>query len=91
MAKIYRFTFKKKVKREFIELCVAIAVIAVESLFGMPKVRLSASYAAFESRIVLEVVGKVGAYVLEVFMGLMNRFVGERNYRVEEVKKNESR
>ena len=85
--RICRFTFKKKVSREFIEEQIAFAILSAECTFGAAKVRLNAAYLAADDKVVIEASSAVGEHIAEVFTGLMIKFVGERNFTVERIKK----
>jgi len=85
--RICRFTFKKKVSPGFIEEQIAFAILSAECTFGAAKVRLNAAYLAADDKVVIEASSAVGEHIAEVFTGLMIKFVGERNFTVERIKK----
>ena len=87
MTEVCKFIFKKPVSREFIEEQIAFAILSAECTYGAAKVRLNAAYLAADDKVVIEASSPVGEHVAEVFTGLMIKFVGERNFTVERIKK----
>lgn len=87
MSEVCKFSFKKPVSREFVEEQIAFAVLSAECTFGAAKVRLNAAYLAADDKVAIDVSGPVGEHIAEVFTGLMIKFIGERNFSVERVKK----
>ena len=86
MTKVCKFTFKKQVGREFIDEQITFAILSAECTFGQAKVRLNAAYLASDNKVVIDVSNKVGEHIAEIFTGLMIKFVGERNFKVERIK-----
>ncbi len=87
MGEICRFKFKEGVTKEAIEEQIALAIITAECTFGQPRVRLHASYLAADAKAVIDVSSDVGEHIAQVFTGLMMRKVGEENFTVERIKK----
>ena len=83
--KVYKFQFYQKAKQEFIEEQIAIAILAVESIFGAAKVRLNAGYLAVDNQVIIDVSHQIGEYIAQVFTGLMIRFIGETNFTVKRI------
>ena len=87
MAEICRFKFKEGVSKELIEEQMALAIVTAECTFGQARVRLHGSYAASDGKAAIDVSNKVGEHIAQVFTGLMIRTVGEENFTVERIRK----
>lgn len=73
--------------REAVEADLGLAMLAAESLYGQPRLRLEAGYALAEDgcTCVIEARGEAGAAVTRIFAGLTSARVGESGYSVERV------
>ena len=91
MTDVCRFKFRNDISKEMIEEQIALAIITAECTFGQPKVRLHASYAASGSKAVIDIASDVGEHIAQVFTGLMIRKVGEENFSVERIRKNDEK
>lgn len=89
MKDVCRFTFDDAVSREAIEGQLSLAVLVAECVFGQARVRLNVSYlTSDDSRcLAVDVSHEVGAYIAQVFTGLLIRYVGEERFGVERVEK----
>lgn len=87
MVEIYRFKFKEGVTKEAIEEQITLAIITTECTFGKPRVRLHASYLAADGKAVIDASSDVGEHIAQIFTGLMMRIVGEENFTVERINK----
>ncbi len=87
MAEICRFKFKEGVTKEAIEEQIALGIITAECTFGKARVRLHAGYAVSDGKAVIDVSDEVGEHIAQVFTGLMIRTVGEENFTVERIRK----
>jgi hypothetical protein len=87
MDEICRFKFKDAVTKELIEEQVALAIVTAECTFGQARVRLHASYAASDGKAAIDVSDEVGEHIARVFTGLMIRKLGEENFTVERIRR----
>ena len=86
MGEICRFKFRNSIRKEIIEEQIALAIVTAEYIFGQARVRLHASYAASDSKAVIDIGSNTGECIAQVFTGLMIRKVGEENFTVERIK-----
>lgn len=82
---VYRFAFDKTVNIREAEETLMLAVMAVESLFGEPTVRLEASYSvdAAGHVCVVDVGNDVGRFICRVFTGYITREFGCDAFEVQ--------
>lgn len=82
MPTVCRFRFRGGLKRETIETQLALAIIAAESVFGNPRVRLTAGYFLSDdaSELVLDISTEEGEYIARVFTGFITRCAGEDGF-----------
>jgi hypothetical protein len=86
---VCRFRFPPEADGEVIEAQLALAIVAAESAFGQPKVRISAAYSISKdkSRVVIDVATDVGQQIAQIFAGLMMRQLGEDGFSVDRLNK----
>jgi hypothetical protein len=84
MKETVRFRLRGR-DREAVEADLGLAMLAAESLYGQPRLRLEAGYRlAANGRVcVIETRGEAGAAVARIFAGLTSARVGEDGYSVE--------
>jgi hypothetical protein len=70
-----------------LERQIALAIVVAECVFGTARVRLDVSYLLERDRLVIDVSNEIGAYVAQVFTGLISRQLGEDSFTVERVEK----
>jgi hypothetical protein len=84
---VRRFRFHTPVEPEHLERQIALAIVVAECVFGTARVRLDVSYLLERDRLVIDVSNEIGAYVAQVFTGLISRQLGEDSFTVERVEK----
>ncbi len=82
---IHRYQFKATVPADEIESTLLLAVLAVEGLHGVSRVRLEASYCfdAEKHACVIDTETIVGQDISRIFTGFSIREYGETAFRVE--------
>ena len=91
MTIVCRFTFPDDIEKKQYEDQLAQAFIVAESIYGRPKVRINAGcYIAPEkSQLIIDVSTEIGEYIAQVFTGLITRALGEENFTVERILRDE--
>jgi len=89
MKKLCKVTFIDGTEREWIETRLTWAIFNIECIFGKAKVRLDASYYIPEKKAqcLIDISTMVGRYVAEIFIGMMNRELGEEGFSLERIEK----
>jgi hypothetical protein len=84
---VYRYGFKSDVSPDDIEASLVLAVLATESLYGEPQVRLDAAhYLDRDGRAcVIDASTAVGRNLNRLFVGFLNREFGANSFTVERV------
>lgn len=88
MKAVCAFTFPKDTGKEVIEEAISSAIFNAECVFGKPRVKVSGvAYHLAEdgSRCVIDVSGKVGEHVAQVFTGIVMSRVGEDRFQVRRI------
>jgi hypothetical protein len=83
-SELFRFEFEPSVLLPEAEMTLHLALLSVEGLFGEARVRLEASYRVEEADrlIIVDGAGEVGAAIVKIFTGLLNREFGETSFQV---------
>jgi hypothetical protein len=83
----FRFTFNRHVILEDAETTLHLAMLAVEGLFGQPRVAMEFRYCLVteNNAIDLRSDSEVGATVARIFAGLLLREIGEGGFRIDNV------
>src|SRR5579871_2300079 len=87
MRQITRFRFAHPADRRLVEGDVAVAVLAVEALYGATRLRIEAGYLVKEdgATCVIETRGDAGDALTRIFAGLCSARVGEDGFAVEHI------
>ncbi len=87
MPSVCRLTFPQGTDTDTIESHLAFAIVAVECLFGKPRVRMDTAYLLSKTRpqIAIDVSTTTGQYVARIFTGLMTRELGEESFVVDRI------
>ena len=92
MPTVCKFKFPEALGREIIETQLALAIVAAESIYGKPKVRVNAAYFVSKDKpqVAIDVSTEVGEQIAQMFTGLMIRQLGEDKFTVDRVSDKES-
>lgn len=84
-ADVYRYEFPSEIAFEEVQASLVLATMGVESLYGLPQVRLDAGYAidAGQRRIAIDARTPVGRDLNRLFAGFVLREFGPDSFRVE--------
>ena len=87
MGHICKIKFEKWIKHQFIEEQIGMAFISAECTYGKPKVRLHGAYLVSKNtpQMAIDVSTEVGEHIAQVFIGLMNKHIGEDKFDVDRV------
>lgn len=82
---VFRISFSSDVPLDEAEMTLQLASFAAEGLFGRARVRLDFGYFVDAPRQTILVDGstEVGTAIVQVFVGLLLREIGEDSFRVE--------
>lgn len=84
---VFRFSFSSDVPLDEVEMTLQLASFAVEGLFGMARVHLDFAYFvdAPHHTIFVDGTKDVGATIVQAFVGLLLREIGEDAFRVKRI------
>ena len=85
--RVYRYTFLPTVEFHEVETSLALAILATQNLHGEAQLRLDARYSQDRSArvIVVDASTPVGCDLNRLFVGFVQRELGERDFRVERI------
>ena len=87
MTQAVRYRFGQCIPRGDVEICLALAVVAAESLHGQARVRLDADYRFDPDRheCVVAADSEIGRDLCRIFTAFLTREFGEDTFRAERV------
>jgi len=93
MRTVCKFSFKKSIKRKWIETHIMWAIFNAECIFGKPKVRTGFSYYVSDDKpqCVFDISTDVGEHIARLFTGMMIKELGETGFEVKRIDRDDLR